>query len=140
MASPPTPTNRPNASIPTLPLDNRAFAHGLRISHHARYDLVQTLLLLVASLSPHPLAEYAIAGPRSSFDVHASDRPRLAFSPAAMVRNSIPTPTYEIIHGRTPANLNRHSQDDSRVHEPIDDAPDPELPLVPLRLTTDRKY
>ena len=62
-----------------------------------------------------------------------------------MVRGPTPGPdpaAYEIIRGRTPANLDetgRHSRDDSRVQEPMDDTPDPELPLVPLRLQTSRE-
>ncbi|KAM5540916.1 hypothetical protein V8D89_005560 [Ganoderma adspersum] len=86
--------------------------------------------------------EYATASPVSTLDIYPTHRPRLVFSPEAMVRGPTPGPgpaTYEIIRGRTPADLgdtDRHSRDDSRVHEPTDDAPDPALPLVPLRLQT----
>ncbi|KAI1789397.1 hypothetical protein LXA43DRAFT_583721 [Ganoderma leucocontextum] len=97
---------------------------------------------------PPDTREYASANPISTFTrAYSSDRPRLVFSPEAMVRDSVSRPgppAYEIIRGRTPGNLDdadRHSRDDSRVQEPMDDEPDPELPLVPLRLqTTEGKY
>ncbi|PIL35226.1 hypothetical protein GSI_03016 [Ganoderma sinense ZZ0214-1] len=86
--------------------------------------------------------EYANASPFSSLDIYPSDRRRLVFSPEAMVRGPTPAPgpaAYEVIRGRTSANpddTDRHSRDDSRVQEPTADTPDPELPLVPLRLQT----
>ncbi|TBU46228.1 hypothetical protein BD309DRAFT_954473 [Dichomitus squalens] len=80
--------------------------------------------------------------PNILLDQYSPEPSRLVFSPDAMVRQPTPAP-FNVIPGRSrpdayesygQGHSRAESHDDSRVQDPIDDTPDPAMPLQPLRL------
>ncbi|KAI0770417.1 hypothetical protein C8Q74DRAFT_898675 [Fomes fomentarius] len=88
----------------------------------------------VRSYTDQPIPPTPTNTPPNPYTIRTESR--LRFHPEAMVRgadNGPPPPPKELrIPGRHPARSFDGS--DSRVGEPIDDSPDPTMPLQPLRL------